>query len=87
MLTNLVGPVAEARHSHRWCFFTGEPCSKMKRAAEPLAEAIAAPLAEALAEPHRHKWCWFIGQPCNKIKRALDDLKAEEEQAKVTRRT
>ncbi len=77
VLTSPLGPEAEAARN-RWCWRPGQPCNKMKRAAAPLAEAIAEPLAEAIAEPARNTWCWRPGQPCNKIKRALDDLTAED---------
>lgn len=67
---------------NQFCSGPGQPCLKMKRAAEAVAEALAepAPLPEAGADARRHHWCWFIGQPCNKAKRnaiAVADAFAE----------
>ena len=36
---------------HAWCYRPGEPCTKMKRAAEAVAEAFAEAHAAANAEP------------------------------------
>src|SRR5690348_2961434 len=54
------------------CWRPGQPCGKVKRAAEAFAEAIAEPSQnnkrEANAEAEAH--CWRPGQPCGKAKRA-----------------
>ena len=60
-------PNAEA--IHHFCYRPGQPCSKMKRAAEAVAEAIAAPHPDAEAEAARNRWCYRPGQPCSKAKR------------------
>lgn len=61
----------DAESVKQFCSRSGQPCLKMKRAAEAVAEALAepAPLPEAEAEAARHRWCWRPGQPCNKTKR------------------
>lgn len=64
-----------------FCHRPGQGCSKVKRAAEAIAEALAQPEpeAEADAEPIRH-FCHRPGQGCSKAKRAADELaKAAEE--------
>ena len=63
--------VLDAEAIQDYCFNSGEPCSKMKRAAEAVAEAVAGPVAapEADADARRHVWCWRPGQPCSKAKR------------------
>ncbi|KAL5345581.1 isocitrate dehydrogenase (NAD(+)) idh1 [Pseudogymnoascus australis] len=48
-----------------YCWRPGQPCGKVKRAAEAFAEAIAEPAADAKASPY----CWRPGQPCGKAKR------------------
>ena len=71
-------PVANAAAEpkyHRWCYRPGQPCWKVKRTAEALAEAEAEP--EAAADPKYHRWCYRPGQPCWKAKRGLEDLSAE----------
>ena len=60
---------------HRWCYRPGQPCWKVKRSAEAIAEAVAEPTAEAEAKFHR--WCYRPGQPCWKAKRGLEDLNEE----------
>ncbi|MCJ1412892.1 putative serine/threonine protein phosphatase [Ptychographa xylographoides] len=57
-------PDAEA--VHRWCYRVGEPCNKLKRAADAIAEAVAEPVPEAAPV---HRWCYRVGEPCNKAKR------------------
>lgn len=51
---------AEAE-AEAFCWRPGQPCGKVKRA----AEAIASALAEAEPLP----FCWRPGQPCGKAKR------------------
>jgi hypothetical protein len=53
----------------QFCRQPGQPCWKVKRAAEAAAEALAAPEAEA-----RNPFCNRPGQPCWKAKRAVDEL-------------
>lgn len=62
---------SDAESVNQFCSRSGQPCLKMKRAAEAVAEALAepAPVPEAEAEAARHIWCWRPGQPCNKVKR------------------
>lgn len=55
-------PELDVESINQFCSQPGQPCLKMKRAAEAVGEA--------LAEPARHHWCWLIGQPCNKAKRS-----------------
>lgn len=65
-------PVAQpnAREVHRFCYRPGEPCSKMKRAAEAIAAAIAEPNADPEAEAREvHRFCYRPGEPCSKAKR------------------
>ena len=62
-----------------FCREANQPCGKMKRAANAVAEALAEPLPGPDAEPW-HIWCWRPGQPCNKAKRdalALAEAVAE----------
>lgn len=67
------GPDAEA--IQRFCHRPGQGCSKLKRAAEAAAEALAVPepAAEAEAEPWR-RFCHRPGQGCSKAKRAAEAL-------------
>ena len=75
-------PVAEAEarhHRHHFCYRPGEPCSKLKRAAEAVADALAAPLPGPEADA-RHRFCYRPGEPCSKAKRdalALAEAVAE----------
>lgn len=64
-------PAPDAKAVSQFCNRSDQPCSKMKRAAEAVADALAepAPVPEAEAEAARHVWCWRPGQPCNKAKR------------------
>lgn len=68
-------PESDIESINQFCSQPGQPCLKMKRAAEAVAEALAepAPIPEAEAEArrhHHHVWCWLVGQPCNKAKRS-----------------
>lgn len=69
-------PEPDVESINQFCSQPGQPCLKMKRAAEAVAGALAEPApipeAEAEARRRRHHWCWFIGQPCNKAKRSAD---------------
>lgn len=65
----------------RYCHLPGQGCSKVKRAAEAIADALAEPEPEAgpEAEPFR-RYCHLPGQGCSKAKRAAEELtKAAEE--------
>jgi hypothetical protein len=59
-----------------FCYYIGEPCSKVKRAAEAVAEAFAEPNAATEADANAEAFCHFIGEPCSKAKRAADALAA-----------
>ena len=64
---------------HFWCYRRGEPCYKVKRAAEAVAEAFekrdalpfpdAHPAAAADPEARIRFWCYRRGEPCYKAKR------------------
>lgn len=72
-------PIAAPAHQV-WCYRPGEPCSKLKRAADAAAEALAGPLPGPNADPSRHVWCYRPGEPCSKAKRdalALAEAVAE----------
>ena len=58
-----------------FCHRPGQSCSKVKRAADAIADALAVaePAPEADAEPIRH-FCHRPGQGCSKAKRAADQL-------------
>ena len=58
------------------CYRKGEPCSKVKRAAEALADAFAEPAAqpENDLEARGRFWCYRRGEPCYKAKRSLEVL-------------
>ena len=63
-------PAPEAQSWHGVCYRAGEPCSKLKRAAEAAAEAIADPQSCDQS----------CGEPCSKVKRdalALAEATAE----------
>ena len=64
-------PESDLEAINQFCSQPDQPCLKMKRAAEAVAEALAepAPIPEAEARRH-HVWCWLVGQPCNKAKRS-----------------
>ena len=66
----------------RFCHGPGQHCSKVKRAAEAIADALAEPEPEAdpKAEPFR-RFCHMPGQRCSKAKRAADDLHQAAEEA------
>lgn len=59
-----------------FCHRVGEPCSKVKRAAEALAEAFAQPKADASPDANAEAFCHRVGEPCSKAKRAADALAA-----------
>lgn len=61
---------AEAKYKTHFCYRRGEACSKVKRAADAIAEAIAVPEPEA----YRTHFCYRRGETCSKHKRALDEL-------------
>ena len=59
-------PIAAAVANAGWgCGRRGQPCGKVKRAAEAVAEAVAVPEPEAYG-------CGRRGQPCGKVKRAAE---------------
>ncbi|KAL9138660.1 MAG: hypothetical protein Q9175_000096 [Cornicularia normoerica] len=69
----IANPAPEAQSYHGYCYRPGEPCAKLKRAAEAAAEAIADPQSY-------HGYCYRIGEPCSKAKRdalALAEATAE----------
>lgn len=53
---------------HQFCYRIGEPCSKLKRAAEALAIVNAEPAADAEADAVSH-YCNRSGGPCAKARR------------------
>ena len=66
-----------AEPGYRWCYRRGQPCAKVKRAAEAFADAMAEPTPEADAEAEPgYRWCYRRGQPCAKAKRGLEILEA-----------
>lgn len=72
---NVTVPTSEAdiESINQYCSQPDQPCLKMKRAAEAVADALAepAPLPEAEADAHHsHRWCFFTGEPCFKAKRS-----------------
>ena len=60
--------IPDAEAVHNFCYRVGEPCSKLKRAAEAIAEANADPVANPFAEAG-HPFCYRVGEPCSKAKR------------------
>lgn len=66
----------------RFCHLPGMGCSKVKRAAEAIADALAVPEpeADAEAEPFR-RYCHLPGQGCSKAKRAAEEFKRAAEDA------
>ena len=65
----------EALAFRRFCHMPGQRCSKLKRAADAAAEALAEaePEPDAKAEPFR-RFCHMPGQRCSKAKRSADAL-------------
>lgn len=52
------------------CSSPGNPCDKMKRAADAAADAAADVVGQFPEPPVPHQiWCWRPGHPCNKAKR------------------
>lgn len=57
------------------CNLPGQPCNKMKRAAEAIAEAIAEPEADARRKYNPHfRFCHRRGEACAKAKRDALEL-------------
>ena len=53
-----------------YCSSPGNPCDKMKRAADAAADAAADIVGQFPEPPMPHQiWCWRPGHPCNKAKR------------------
>ena len=72
----------DATDLNHFCHRSGQPCSKLKRAAEAVAEALADPIASPKARPHQshQSWCSVGGEMCAKAKRdalALAEAVAE----------
>ena len=68
-----------AAEANRFCQRRGEVCSKLKRAADAAAEALALPEPSADALPAHH-FCYRPGEVCSKAKRdalALAEAVAE----------
>lgn len=71
-------PIA-APARHVWCYRPGEPCSKLKRAADAAAEALEGPFPGPDAEA-ADILCYRPGEPCSLAKRnalALAEAVAE----------
>ena len=69
----IANPASEVPSWRGYCYRAGEPCSKLKRAAEAAAEAIA-------GHPSCAGYCYRAGEPCSKAKRdalALAEATAE----------
>ena len=69
----IANPAPEAPSRYGVCYQAGESCSKLKRAAEAAAEAIADPQS-------CHGYCYQAGESCSKAKRdalALAEATAE----------
>jgi hypothetical protein len=64
--TSVAEPVDDKlkREAEAICWRPGQPCGKVKRAAEAIASALAEPAPEPI--------CWRPGQPCGKAKRDAD---------------
>ena len=52
---------------NHFCYRPGEPCTKLKRAADAVADALAAPAPAADARVHH--FCYRPGEACSKAKR------------------
>jgi len=63
-------PAQDVEAVNQFCHSPGQPCNKLKRAAEAIAEAMADPAANpvAMADPVHH-FCYRPGEPCSKAKR------------------
>lgn len=73
----MIEAIAEAE---AFCNSPGQPCHKVKRVAEALAEPVASeqldaekPEADSIG---KRKWCWMPGESCVKAKRQLEELEA-----------
>ena len=73
--TNMLTTILDLKD---FCDSAEGPCTKVKRAAEAIAEAVAEPLADtASGHRKRHVWCHRPGEPCWKAKRGIEALDAE----------
>lgn len=70
----VANPAPDAEAMQRFCHRPGQGCSKLKRAADAAAEALAfaAPVADADADIQH--FCHRPGQGCSKAKRAAEAL-------------
>lgn len=70
----VASPSPDAEAIQRFCHRPGQGCSKLKRAADAAADALAfaAPIADADAGIQR--FCHRPGQGCSKAKRAAEAL-------------
>src|SRR5450432_2120315 len=90
ILVHIVANMKRTADAEAFCHRVGEPCSKVKRAAEAVADAFAEPKAEPFchrvgepcskvkreAEANAEAFCHRVGEPCSKAKRAADALVA-----------
>jgi hypothetical protein len=65
----VAAPTAEPEARSPFCHRPGQPCWKVRRAAEAAAEALADP--EAVA---RNPFCYRPGAPCWKAKREAEAI-------------
>ena len=61
----VVAAKAAPQPGYHFCYRPGEPCTKLKRAADAVAEALAHPGMEA----RTNHFCYRPGEPCTKAKR------------------
>lgn len=61
-----VNAISTVESGDKVCSQPGQPCDKMKRAAEAVAEAVAESEADAR---FRHHFCYRRGEACFKAKR------------------
>ncbi|KAL2828639.1 hypothetical protein BDW59DRAFT_159440 [Aspergillus cavernicola] len=78
VFTALAATIVQGAALQRWCYFPGQVCSLVKRAADTNVEVkrSAEAMADAMADAKFtiNRWCQFPGQVCSKAKRAIDTV-------------